>query len=145
VNVDKLSRNDWILGGLALLLVIDLLFLSWFSISIGPFTATSTATGTPDGWAGVLAVLVLIVFIADLAIERFSPSTQLPALNNSRTHTRFVLACVAALFLLLKFLLQTSHFSDLGFGFWAALVLTIALVYFALQMRKPGVGAAGPI
>jgi hypothetical protein len=141
--VDKLSRNDWILGGVALLLVIDLLFLSWFSISFGPFTATSTATGTPDGWAGVIAVLVLIVFIADLAMERFSPSTQVPALNNSRTDTRVVLAGIAALFLALKFLLQISHFSDLGFGFWAALVLTIALIYFALQMRRGGIRSAG--
>ncbi len=60
MNVDNVSRDDWILGGLALLLVIDLLFLPWFSISVGPLSATLTATGAPDGWPAVLAALVTI-------------------------------------------------------------------------------------
>ena len=33
MNLDSFSRDDWILGGVALLLVIDLLFLPWFSVS----------------------------------------------------------------------------------------------------------------
>ena len=47
---------------------------------------------------------------------------------------------MAALFVALKFLFHI-HFSLFGFGFWAALVLTVALVYFALQARNSGVGA----
>jgi hypothetical protein len=137
VNVDNVSREDWILGGLALLLVIDLLFLPWFSI-LG-FSLTST--DAPDGWLGDLAVLASVVLIIDLAVDRLSPQTTLPAINGSRTQTRFVEACVAALFVALKFLFHI-HFSLFGFGFWAALVLTVALVYFALQARKAGVGAA---
>lgn len=144
VNVDNVSRDDWILGGLALLLVIDLLFLPWFSISVGPLSATLTATGAPDGWPAVLAVLITLALIADLAIERFSPRTQLPAIANSRTNTRFILACVAAGFVLLKFLLHI-HFSYFGFGFWAGVVLTIALVYYALQMRNPAVRTSGTV
>jgi hypothetical protein len=136
VSVDNLSREDWTIGGLALLLVIDLLFLPWFSI-VG---FSLTATDAPDGWLGVLAVLAGIILIADLAVDRFSPQTQLPALGGSRTHTRFVEASVMALFVALKFLFHI-HFSLFGFGFWAALVLTVALVYFTLQARKAGVGA----
>ena len=85
MNVENVSRDDWILGGVGLLLVIDLLFLPWFSISIGPLTATSAATGAPDGWLGVLAVLAALAVIADLAIERLSPQTHLPAIADSRT------------------------------------------------------------
>jgi hypothetical protein len=139
VNVDNVSREDWILGGVAVLLVIDLLFLPWFTVTVGPFTVTATATGDPDGWLGVLAVLASIVLIADLAIERFSPQTQLPSINNSRTHTRFVEACVVAALLFLKFLFHI-HFGNFGFGFWAAVVLTAALVYLALQARNAGLG-----
>lgn len=135
MNLEAVSRDDWILGGVALLLVIDLLFLPWFSVSFGPITVTSTATGDPDGWLGILAVLTAIALIADLAIERLSPQSQLPSINGSRTHTRFVLACVTALFVVLKFLFHI-HFSLFGFGFWAAVVLTAALVYFALQARS---------
>ncbi len=142
MNVDNVSRDDWILGGLALLLIIDLLLLPWFSISFGPLSATFTATGAPDGWPAVLAVLVTIALIVDLAIERFSPRTQLPAIGHSRTNTRFILACIAAGFVLLKFLLHI-HFSYFGFGFWAGVVLTIALVYYALQLRNPAARTPG--
>lgn len=142
MNTANVSRDDWILGGVTLLLIIDLLFLPWFSVSVaaGAFSATfsSTATGAPDGWLGILAVLALILVIVDLAIERFSPQTTMPSVTGSREMTRLVLVGAAAVFLLLKFLFQISHFSDLGFGFWLALVLTAVLVYFALQARNAG-------
>ena len=60
MNTENVSRDDWLLGGAALLLAIDLLFLPWFSFSVGPFTATLTATGSPDGWLGVIAFLAAI-------------------------------------------------------------------------------------
>jgi hypothetical protein len=80
----------------------------------------------------VLSALALIV---DLGIERLAPQTTLPAINNSRTQTRFILACVTALFVVLKFVFNI-HFSDFGFGFYLAVLLTAGLVYFALQTRN---------
>ena len=142
MNIENVSRDDWIFAGVGLLLVIDLLFLPWFSISFGPFTATTSATGSPDGWLGILAVLAAIAVIADLAIARLSPQTQLPSIAGSRTQTRFVLACVAAGLVALKFLFHI-HFSLFGFGFWVAVVLTAAFVYFAIQARQVGVTSTG--
>lgn len=141
MNLERVSRDDWILGGITLLLVIDLLFLPWFSISLGPFSASLTATDAPDGALGILAVLGGVLLIADLAMERLSPQTTLPAINGSRTQTRFVLAGVTALFVVLKFVFNI-HFSDFGFGFYLAVILTIALVYLALQVRN-GMSIAG--
>ena len=44
-----------------MLLAIDLLFLPWFEVSVGigtlTLSASSTATGDPDGWLGVIGVL----------------------------------------------------------------------------------------
>ncbi len=134
MNLEKVSRDDWIVGGLALLLVIDLLFLPWFSAS----GASLTATDGPDALFGALGVIAVLAVIADLAVERLSPQTQLPAIAGSRAGTRFVLAAAAAAFLALKFLLQISHFSDLGFGFWLAVVLTGALVFILMQLRAGG-------
>jgi len=135
-----MSRDDWILGGLALLLAIDLLFLPWFSVTVGfgtfSISATSTATGDPDGWLGILAVIVIVALLADLAVERLSPQSQLPAIGGSRASTRLVLAAIAAVFLVLKFLFHINHFSDLGFGFWAAVVLTGGLVFAALRVSQ---------
>jgi hypothetical protein len=133
--MEAFSRDDWILGGAALLLIIDLLFLPWFSISVGPITVTATATSDPDGWLGILAVLAAIALIADLAIERLSPGTALPNIGGSRTQTRFVLACVAAALVALKFLFNV-HFNYFGFGFYLGIILTAAVVYFALQASK---------
>jgi hypothetical protein len=139
VKLDNVRRDDWILAGLALLLVIDLLFLPWFSITVGFITFDSTATGSPDGWLGVLAVIALLALIADLAIEQLSPATQVPAVGGGRASTRLVLVGAAALFVALKFLFHI-HFSLFGFGFWAAVVLTAALVFFALQAHQAAVG-----
>lgn len=147
MNLENVRRDDWLLAGVALLLIIDLLALPWFDIGVGPVSITSTATGAPDGWAGVLAVLAGVVLLADLAIERLSPQTRLPALSGGRATTRLVLAGIAALFVVIKFLLHV-HFSLFGFGFWAAVVLAAGLVVVALQARRgrPVMGSqpAGP-
>jgi hypothetical protein len=135
VKFDSVSRDDWILAGLALLLIIDLVALPWFSISLGPFSATLTATDAPDGIFGILAVLSAVALIVDLGIERLSPGTTVPNIGGSRTHTRFVLACLTAVFVALKFVFNI-HFSDFGFGFYAAVVLTAGLVWVAFQTRS---------
>lgn len=147
MKFDSVSRDDWILAGLALLLIIVLLFLPWFSasVTIGSFSAsfTATATDAPDGLFGILAVLSALALIVDLGVERLSPGTTLPNIGGSRTQTRFVLACVTALFVALKFVFNI-HFSDFGFGFYAAVVLTAGLVWVAFQTRS-GASVVGNI
>ncbi len=145
MNLENVSREDWIIGGLALLLAIGLLVFPWFSYSIGPFSVTWSATSTPDGWLGILAFIVALALIADLAVERLSPQTTVPAIGGSRTQTRLILAGVVALFVVLKFLFHI-HFSLFGWGFYIDVILTAALVYFALQARKAApVVAARPV
>jgi hypothetical protein len=137
MDVSKFTREELILAGVALLLVVDLLLLPWFDISIGigsfRVSATSTATGAPDGWLGVLAVLVSLALVADLALERLG-NIELPTIGGSRATTRLVLAAVAAGFVGLKFLLHI-HFSLFGLGFWAGVVLAGALVATAARAR----------
>jgi hypothetical protein len=141
VNLDNVTRDDWIVGGLALLLAIALLFFPWFdiSVSVGAFSASASysATGAPDGWLGVLGVLAALAVVADLAIERLSPQTQVPMIGGSRTSTRFVLAAAAAGFVVLKFLFHI-HFSYFGWGFYVSVVITAALLYVAMQARAGG-------
>jgi hypothetical protein len=145
MNTDNISQDDWILGGLALLLAIALLFFPWFDISVGPFSATFTATGTPDGWLGVLGMIAAIAVLVDLGIERLSPQTQVPAIGGSRAMTRFVLAAIAAGFTALKFLFHI-HFSLFGWGFYASVIIAGALVFYAMRARQAPVstGAASP-
>jgi hypothetical protein len=140
--VDNVKREDAIVGGLAVLLIIVLVAFPWFSIGIGPFSFTLTATDAPDGWLGVLAVIALIALIVDLGVELFSPQTQVPAIADSRKMTQFVLAAAAAFFMFLKFLFHIGHFSDLGWGFWVGVIIVAALVFMTAQARTAGVSAA---
>ncbi len=78
-------------------------------------------------------MLAALAVIADLALERLG-NVDLPAINGGRAATRFVLACVAAGFVALKFLFHI-HFDLFGFGFWAAIVLAAALVASAARTR----------
>ncbi len=125
----EISRSDLAVGGLAVLLVVDLLALPWFSsggISI-------SATSAPDGWPAVLAVVMSVLVLVDLIVERFVPQVIVPALGGSRAATRFWIASVLPLLVLLKLVLQWSSFNSevfhvLGVGFWGALLLAAGLV-----------------
>ena len=136
MSTENFSKNDWILVGLAALLVIDLLFLPWFSITVGPITLTGTATADPDAWLGVLAVLSAMLLITDLSLERMSPDTWMPSVRGSRTETRFLLACLTAVFLALKFVFNRSlELDHPGSGFFGGIVLAAALVLVAMRAR----------
>jgi hypothetical protein len=132
----KIGRDDWILSGVALLLAIALVFFPWFSISvtIGSLTlsVTATATESPDGWLGVLAMLCSLAVAVDLLVARMAPHVSVPALGGSRTRTRLTLAVAAAALTALKFVFHI-HFSYFGWGFYLAVLLAVALVYLAWQ------------
>jgi hypothetical protein len=143
MDLSKFSRDELILAGAAILLALDLLFLPWFEVSIGlgslELSASSTGTGAPDGWLGVLGVLASLAIVADLALER-TADARLPAIAGSRATTRLVLAIGAAACVALKFLLNV-HFSLFGFGVWAGVVLAGVLVVFARRLA-PSAGRA---
>jgi hypothetical protein len=130
--MDKFGPEDLRVGGAALVLAIALLFFPWFSISFGLVSVTVSGTEAPSGWAGVLAVILALALVGDLAVERLSPATQLPALGGGRTATRALLAVGAAFFVALKFALHI-HFSLFGWGFYVAVIATVAMVVAALR------------
>jgi hypothetical protein len=136
MDLSKFLREELILAGVAVLLAIDLLFLPWFEVSVGigtlTLSASSTATGDPDGWLGVIGVLACLALVADLALERLS-NARLPVVGGTRAATRLALAVTAAASVAVKFLLNV-HFDYFGFGFWAAVVLSVALVAVARRL-----------
>jgi hypothetical protein len=145
VDFSKLSREDWMVGLGGVVLIIDLLFFAWHSYPLGPLgSADFTGTGSPDSGWGVLALLVTILVVADLAFARFSPQTVVPTTRYGRDFTRAGAAAVGLLFLLLKFLFNTA---DSAFGCWLGLVLGIVIVagaWMNAQGRSTPVGHTGP-
>ena len=152
LHLERLSREDWIVIAVATALVLDLLVLPWFSfgatISVGSATVSIggslTAVDAPDAWLGVLALLASGFLVADLAFERLSPQTRLPSIAEHRETTRYVLACVAAGLIALKFLLHLGRFGELALGFWLAVLLVGGLVALTRRARQgqPGAGPA---
>ncbi|MHB8431501.1 MAG: hypothetical protein ACYDDZ_13425 [Acidimicrobiales bacterium] len=131
----KFSRRDLLVGGAALLFAIDLLFLPWVDVSatvptingvsFPSYSFTSSGTGAPDGFLGILAVLLALVVVGDLLLERLT-AVALPALPVSRQMARTAAAGGAFLLVLLKFVLHL-HPSYLGFGCWLGIVLGILM------------------
>jgi hypothetical protein len=127
-------------GGGGLLLIIFLLVLPWYSVSAGIYGSyTASATGSPYSIWGVLALIVMIVVVADWALATFSPQTQIPTTQLGREMTRTALAGLALLLLVIKFLAHTSNF---GYGFFIDLILIIVVVFGAWMMAQ---GKATPV
>jgi hypothetical protein len=131
VDFSKLSREDWMVGGGGILLILSLLIFGWYSVpSVTVAGATYgggdiAATSSPYAIWGIFALIVTIVIVADLALARFSPTTVIPTTNLGRDMTRAVAAGVVALLLVIKFL---AHTGNLGFGFILDVVLTVIVV-----------------
>jgi hypothetical protein len=156
LHLERLSGEDWVLGGLAIALVLDLLVLPWFSfgatISVGSATVSIggslTGVDAPDAWLGVLALLSCAFLAADLGFERLSPQTRLPSIAADRETTRYVLACVSAALIAAKFVFHLGRFGELALGFWLAVLLAGALVALTRRNREarraPSPAASGP-
>ncbi len=130
------ERDDLIVGGLALLLLITVLAFPWYSVTVsaGAFSVSETrpAIEAPYGVWGVLAALALVALLFDLGMQRFLPDKKIPTIRDGRT-TRLVLAVAAAVLLALKLLL---HAGNLGWGFIFAVIVAAALIYAALQASR---------
>jgi hypothetical protein len=152
LHLERLSREDWVLGTLAVLLILDLLVLPWFSfgatISIGSGTlaigGSATAVDAPDAFLGVLALLSCAFLVADLGFERLSPQTHVPSIASDRQTTRYVLACVAAGLIAVKFVFHLGRFGELALGFWVAVLLVAALVAMTRRVRQTEPAVAAP-
>jgi hypothetical protein len=154
LHLERVSREDWVLVTVGVVLILDLLVLPWFSfgatISVGSASVSIggslTAVDAPDAWLGVLALLSCAFLVADVGFERLSPQTRLPSIASDRETTRYVLACVAAGLITLKFLFHIGRFGELALGFWLAVLLVGGLVVLTRRSREVmhGVPARAP-
>jgi hypothetical protein len=152
LHLERISREDWVLIAVGVVLIFDLLVLPWFSfgatISVGSDSVSIggslTAVDAPDAWLGVLALLSCAFLIADVGFERLSPQTRVPSIASDRETTRFVLACVAAGLIALKFIFHIGRFGELALGFWLAVLLVGALVALTRRSRRVGAGVPPP-
>jgi len=61
-DINKFSTIDKVLGGAAVLALIAL-FLPWYSVTVGPFSASTSGFGTSWGWLGDLLIIAAGVYL----------------------------------------------------------------------------------
>ena len=131
----KLTKLDYWTAGAALALAIDLLALPWVDVSVGPYSYSSAGTGSPDGFLGVLSVLLALAVGADVVLSRVAPAVRIAALEAfGRGRARLLAAAGAGVLVVLKLLLHL-HPSYLGAGCWIALVLAAGLFVATARQR----------
>jgi hypothetical protein len=139
VDLSKLSLDDWLVGAGGVLLIIDLLFLPWHHESVillgATISASQSAITAPDSLWGVLALLLTVAVVVDLALSVFSPQTQVPTTQLGRAMTRCAAAAAVIFFLLLKLF---AHAQYLGLGAYLGFVLAIAVVVGAYRYAQEG-------
>ena len=133
MDFSKFSREDWMVGGGGILLIIFLLVLPWFHESVAGYSASQSATSSPYAIWGILALIVSIFVYADWALATFSPQTTIPTTQLGREMTRAAAAGLAVLLLLIKLLAHTSNW---GWGFYVDIILSLVVLYGAWAIAQ---------
>ena len=129
MDFSKLSREDWLVGGGGILLIIFLFALPWYSVD----GFSEAATSSPYSIWGILALLVLLAVVIDWGLATFSPQTTIPTTQLGRELTR---AAAAGLVLLLLIIKLIAHTGNWGIGFYLDIILSIAVLYGAWSIAQ---------
>jgi hypothetical protein len=140
--LSKLSRSERITGVAGILLFIGIITFPWYHVGFAGLSIGSasipgvsfdyTALQATAGFAGVLALIVLIALLAELVISRFTTVAR-PELPVAWAVAELYSAVAVLTLLVVKFLF---HIGNFGWGFYADMVLAIALVYGAAGLRR---------
>ena len=147
MDLSKLTNGDKILGGSAIALVVVLVFLPWQSRRVDgyrrSFTYSHRAIEAPNGWLGVLALLLVLAILTITILRRFT-DVDLPAPPRPWGEVTWIAAQGVVALLLLKVIFGTE---DLGLGCYLAILLAGAMVYGAFldkdELDDAPVGSSG--
>jgi hypothetical protein len=144
MDLNKLTQGEKIVLAAGLLLILDLLFLPWHRISGGVGAAlealgadtTRTAVQSPKGGYGILAFLITLVMVLQIALAKFT-TTKLPDLPVPWSQVHFIAGLVVLGLLFLKLVTETDF---LGFGAWLGLLLAGGLAFGGFTIKKETTG-----
>ena len=129
MDFSKLSREDWMVGGGGILLIIFLFALPFYS----DYGYTAAATSAPASIWGILALILAIVIVVDWALAVFSPQTTVPTSPAGREMTRVYAAAVVVVLLLIKLILHTSY---LGWGCFVDIIVAAIVTFGAWSLAQ---------
>ena len=141
MDLSRLTLADKVIGATGVLLVIDLLVLPWHDIDFLGGSIKRSAIESPNGFWGILALLLTLAILAALVVTRLT-TAKLPQLPLPLERAIFFATIAVLALLLLKLVVETDF---LGFGAWVGLLLAAGMVYggFVKSQERPGETAAG--
>ncbi len=122
----KVSRSQWFVVGGTAAAVIGALFLDWYSVSIGPFSASVGAWDANT--LGKLAVIGSLVMLAGAVLMFLPNAVRLPV---PLPQALLLAAAFTALMVIFEFI---DHHSHTAFGLWLTLVGGVVAAYGAFEM-----------
>ena len=123
-NPNRLGRNDWVIGGASLVLLISL-FLPWFSVTISGLGSATASGTTAHGYLWLVFIIALVV-LALLALQ--AGLDRLPFSAPTAPQILAGATGLNALLILIAFLLKPPPSSAWGWSVGAFLGLIAALV-----------------
>jgi hypothetical protein len=137
VDFSKMRVPDWILGGCALVLVIDLLFFPWHSVDLGPFGSIKrSGVESPNAFWGWLALILSLAILAVVIVRRLT-TAKLPEIPIAWHDALFYGAIATLVLLLIKLVAETD---SLGFGAWFGVLLAAGMVYGGFATKQADAG-----
>lgn len=139
MDINRLTKGDRIVLGAGVLLILDLLVLPWHKISLVIVDVTRTGVQSPNGFYGVVALLLALVMVAQVAVSKLTTAT-LPQLPVPWSQVHLFAGIAAFALLLLKLLVETSA---LGFGAFLGLILAAGLAFGGYTINQEAHHPAG--
>jgi hypothetical protein len=139
MDLSKLSRGDRIVVVTGVLLIIDLLFLPWHSITV-PFLGSVNRSGvsSPNAFWGFLALLVAAAMVAQIIVSRYTDA-KLPDLPVPWPRAHMFGGLAVLVLLVLKLILQTSA---LGFGAYLGILFAAGLAFGGYTVNQESTKAS---
>lgn len=137
MDFKKLTLGDQILGGASLLVFLVLLIFPWHSIDFGFGSVDIGATESPNGFWGLLGILLSLVLVASVVVKM--TTVKLPDLPIPLGDAQFYGAIAMLAVLLLKLVLETEA---LAIGSYLSILLSAGAVYGGFLLRGQGAPAS---
>lgn len=140
MDLSKLSRGDRFIVIAGTLLVLDLLFLPFYSYNLGIVTVSFNGLSAWNSFLGFLAFIVSIVMVAQIIVSKYT-SARIPELSMPWSRVHMIAGYTVLGLLVLKLIL---HLSNLGYGALVAIILAGVLAFggYTVNQESTRTGSA---
>lgn len=136
MDLSKMTRGHWLVVVGTVGVLISTLFLSWYSVSAGPFSVDVSAWDT--GVLGKLAVLGMLLMVAGCVVVALGLEAQVPV---PIPQGMLVLGVFVALMAVFKWIDVHSYTSS---GLYLTIVFGAVAAYGAYELGGADLAIAGP-